>query len=120
VQPGVINTPGSLLDVYPTMASMVGLPYKNYTLGTNLFDSTRTSKYVFISYARNQQPYYALIGDQYLSEVNMATNATALYDLKGDPLKNIQAQLPDTAKNLDNLTRGFFESTRYLMFNNKK
>lgn len=121
VAPQVINTPGSLLDVYPTMASMVGLPYKNYTLGMNLFDSTRVNdKYAFITYLRNQQPYYSIIGDQYLYEINLVTNTTALYDLKGDPLKNIQAQQPDTAKNLDNLTRGFYESTRYLMFNNKK
>ncbi|NLR66003.1 sulfatase-like hydrolase/transferase [Chitinophaga varians] len=121
VAPQVVSTPGSLLDVYPTMASLVGLPYKNYTLGTNLFDSTRANnKYAFITYLRNQQPYYSVIGDQYLYEINMATHATALYDLKGDPLKNIQAQQPDTAKNLDNLTRGFYESTRYLMFNNKK
>jgi len=71
-------------------------------------------------YLRNQMPYYALLGDHYLYEINMVNSTTALYDLKTDPLKNIQAQQPDTAKSLDNLTRGFYESTRYLMFNNKK
>ncbi|CAL1520075.1 LTA synthase family protein [Chitinophaga sp. MM2321] len=116
-----INSPGSLLDVYPTVAGMVGMPYKNYTLGVNLFDSSRVNdKYVFITYIRNQQPYYALLGDRYLYEINMKTDAAAMYDLQSDPLKNIRDEQPDTAKNLDNLTRGFYESTRYLMFNNKK
>jgi hypothetical protein len=50
----------------------------------------------------------------------MQTQQTTLYDLQGDPLKNVKAQQPDTAKALDNLTRAFYESTRYLMFNNKK
>ncbi|WP_161596823.1 LTA synthase family protein [Chitinophaga vietnamensis] len=121
VKPEVVTTPGSLLDVYPTMASLVGMPYRNYTMGVNLFDSTRAdNKYVFITYVRNQQPYYAMMGNRYLYEVNFKTNATALYDLQQDPMKNVQAQQADTAKYLDNLTRGFYESTRYLMFNNKK
>lgn len=119
--PQEVNTPGSLLDVYPTVARMVGMPFKNYTLGVDLFDSTRVNdKYVFITYLRNQMPYYATLGDRYLYEINLVTDSTALYDLKEDPLKNIRAQQPDTAKDLDNLTRGFYESTRYLMFNNKK
>ncbi|HVI47582.1 MAG TPA: sulfatase-like hydrolase/transferase [Chitinophaga sp.] len=121
IAPQVITTPGSLLDIYPTMASLAGVPYKNYTLGVDLFDTARQqNKYVFMTYLRNQQPYFAVTGERYLYEINMKTHATALYDLQVDPLKNIQAQQPDTAKNLDNLTRGFFESTRYLMFNNKK
>ena len=119
--PQQVSTPGSLLDVYPTVAKLVGMPYKNYTLGVDLFDSTRVNdKYVFMTYLRNQMPFYATLGDRYLYEINLVTDATALYDLKGDPLKNIRAQQPDTAKSLDNLTRGFYESTRYLMFNNKK
>lgn len=119
--PQVINTPGSLLDVYPTVARMVGMPFKNYTLGVDLFDSTRLNdKYVFVTYLRNQMPYYAVLGNRYLYEINRVTDSAALYDLKADPLKNIRAQQPDTAKGLDNLTRGFYESTRYLMFNNKK
>ncbi|MEC5146765.1 LTA synthase family protein [Chitinophaga sp. 212800010-3] len=119
--PQQITTPASLLDVYPTVAGMVGMPYKNYTLGVNLFDTARgNNRYVFVNYLRNQMPYISVLGDQYLYEINMTTHATALYDLKADPQKNIQAQLPDTARSLDNLTHGFYESTRYLLFNNKK
>ncbi|PSL47589.1 phosphoglycerol transferase MdoB-like AlkP superfamily enzyme [Chitinophaga niastensis] len=121
IAPQQVTTPGSLLDVYPTVAKMVGMPYKNYTLGVDLFDSARVNnKYVFLNYVRNQLPYYAILGDRYLYEICLKTDSAALYDLKGDPMKNIRAQLPDTAKSLDNLTRGFSESTRYLLFNNKK
>ncbi|RFS21109.1 LTA synthase family protein [Chitinophaga silvatica] len=121
IAPEVIDYPVSLLDVYPTVAGMVGMPYKNYTLGVNMFDTTRgNDRYVFIQYIRNQMPYYAIMGPRYLYEVNYRTHAKALYDLKADPMKDVSAQLPDTARSLDSLANGFYESTRYLMFNNKK
>lgn len=118
--PQRISQPGSLLDIYPTVAKMVGIPFKNYTMGTDLFDSARTEKYAFITYVRNQQGYYAIYGKRYLYEINNNGKSTALYDLQGEPLKDVQLQQPDTARYMDNLTRGFYESTRYLMFNNKK
>lgn len=120
VKPQQVTKAGSLLDVYPTVAKLAGIPFKNYTLGTDLLDSTHTGRYAFISYVKNLQWYVASIGDQYLYEINKKNGKTALYDLKGDALKDVQVQHADTAHALDNLTQGFYESTRYLMFNNKK
>ncbi|HEY0273124.1 MAG TPA: LTA synthase family protein [Chitinophaga sp.] len=120
IRPRRISNPVSLLDMYPTVAGMVGMPYKNYTLGTDIFDSTRVHPYKFISYVRNQAVYYAVIGPQYLFEQQANSPQTALYDLKANPQLDIKAQLPDTARYLENLTHGFYESTRYLMLNNKK
>jgi len=120
IAPQTVTRPGSLLDVYPTVARLAGMPFRNYTLGTDLLDTTFTNRYAFISYVKNLQWYVATIGDQYLYEINKKSGQTALYDLKGDPLKDVQAQHRDTATALNNLTQGFYESTRYLMFNNKK
>lgn len=120
IKPQRISNPVSLLDMYPTAAGMVGMPYKNYTLGTDIFDSTHVHPYKFISYVRNQAVYYAVIGPQYLFETQANSPRTALYDLKGNPQLDIKAQMPDTARYLENLTHGFYESTRYLMLNNKK
>ena len=120
VKPAVIDHPVSLVDVYPTMAKMVGMPVKNYTLGLDMLDSTYAGRYAFSIYAKNLQSCMAVIGERYQYEINMKTQESALYDLQGDPLKNVKSQQPDTAKALDHLTRAFYESTRYLMFNNKK
>jgi phosphoglycerol transferase MdoB-like AlkP superfamily enzyme len=120
VAPQEVTRAGSLLDVYPTVAKLAGVPFKNYTLGVDLLDTTYTSRYAFISYIKNLQFCTAVIGDQYLFEVNNGSGKTALYDLKGDALKDVQAQHADTARALNNLTHGFYESARYLMFNNKK
>jgi phosphoglycerol transferase MdoB-like AlkP superfamily enzyme len=120
VKPRVIDYAVSLVDIYPTMAKLVGMPAKNYTLGQDMLDTTLTNRYAFATYAKNLQTYISLIGERYQYEINTYTQKTYLYDMQGDPLKDVQQQLPDTAKALDNLTRAFYESTRYLMFNNKK
>jgi phosphoglycerol transferase MdoB-like AlkP superfamily enzyme len=120
IKPQEINHAASLVDVYPTMATLVGMPFKNYTLGQDMLDSSHTGRYAFSTFAKNLQSYIAIIGDRYQYEINTQTQETALYDIQGDPLKNVKAEQPDTAKALDNLTRAFYESTRYLMFNNKK
>ncbi|WP_295118357.1 LTA synthase family protein [uncultured Chitinophaga sp.] len=120
VAPERIKAVGSLVDVYPTVASLVGMPVKNYTLGENLLDSSRHDRYAFMVYNKNLQPYHALIGERYLYEINPETGETALFDLSADPLKDVKKENVDTARKMDNLTRGFYESTRYLMFNNKK
>ncbi|MVT11812.1 LTA synthase family protein [Chitinophaga tropicalis] len=121
IKPAEISYPVSLVDVYPTMAKLVGMPVKNYTLGQDMLDSTNAAdRYAFSIYTKNLQAYMSVIGERYQYEINEKTQSAALYDLKGDPLKDVKAQQPDTAKKLDNLTRAFYESTRYLMFNNKK
>ena len=121
VQPGVINYPVSLVDVYPTMAKLVGMPVKNYTMGRDMLDSTIRTRYTLSVYSKNLMTHMAIIGDQYQYEINMKTGDPALYDLKAkDPLKNVVKELPDTAKGLDRLAKAMYESTRYLMFNNKK
>ncbi|SHN77829.1 Phosphoglycerol transferase MdoB [Chitinophaga sp. CF418] len=120
IKPEVINYAVSLVDIYPTMAKLVGMPVKNYTLGRDMLDAAQTNRYAFASYAKNLQGYISMIGERYMYEINTKTQDAYLYDMLGDPLKNVSAQYPDTAKALDNLTRAFYESTRYLMFNNKK
>lgn len=121
VKPGVINYPVSLVDVYPTMAKMVGMQVKNYTMGRDMLDSTIANRYTLSVYAKNLMTHMAIIGDQYQYEINMKTGAPALYDLKSkDPLKNVVKELPDTAKGLDKLAKAMYESTRYMLFNNKK
>ncbi|UYQ93869.1 sulfatase-like hydrolase/transferase [Chitinophaga horti] len=120
IAPGEIRETGSLVDVYPTVAALVGMPVTNYTMGVNLLDSSRQNRYAFLVYHKNLQPYHALIGDRYLYEINPKTGETALFDLSADPLKDVKKDNLDTAQKLDKLTRGYYESTRYLMFNNKK
>lgn len=119
-KPQRISTPASLLDLYPTFAHYVGIPFTNYTLGTNIFDSTRTEHYPFIWFWKNGRLCYGLIGKRFLFEMEEDNKKTSLYDLNKNPMKNVMAEYPDTAKYLNNLLNAFYQSTWYLLFNNKK
>lgn len=120
VKPKVVDYPVSLVDVYPTMAKLVGMDVKNYTMGRDMLDTTIQHRYSFSIIVKNMQSTMAVIGDRFQYEVNLHTQEPALFDTKGkDPLKNVVKEMPDTAKMLDNLARGIYEGTRYLMFNNK-
>lgn len=119
--PRKVTRAGSLLDVYPTVAKLTGIPFRNYTLGMDLLDTTQTrDRYAFVQYVKNMAGHMGVINEHYLFEIDQSTGEGLLYDLKGDPLKNIKQQQPELSRDLENLTRGFYESTRYLMFNNKK
>jgi arylsulfatase A-like enzyme len=119
-KPQRIREPVSLLDMYPTFARYTGIPFNNYTLGNDIFDSTRKQRYDFIWYRRNSKLCYGLMGSRFLYEMEEDSKKTSLYDLQADPLKNVEENYPDTARYLNNLLHGFYESTWYLMFNNKK
>lgn len=118
-KPQRVNTPANLIDLYPTMAHVAGIPFHNYTLGTNILDSTR-QHYSFICYWRNGSFFYGLLGKNFLYEMSKDKTKTNLYALHQNPLQDVKSTYPDTAKYLDNLVKGFYESTWYLFFNNKK
>ncbi|MGH2644262.1 MAG: LTA synthase family protein, partial [Chitinophagaceae bacterium] len=119
-KPTRITELASLLDLFPTFARYIGMPFNNYTLGVNLFDSARTQKYDFLFFIKNSKVYYGLIGSKYLYEISVDHQDSGLYDLSANPLKNVANLFPDTARYLNSLTEGFYQSTWYLMFNNKR
>lgn len=118
-KPQKVSTPAGLIDLFPTMAHAAGIPFTNYTLGINIFDSTR-QHYSFIGYWRNGKYYYGLMGKDFLFEMDKDKTATNLYNLQADPLKDVKSMYADTTSLMSNLDHGFFESTWYLFFNNKK
>ena len=119
-KPQRIFTPVSLLDLYPTFAHYTGIPFTNYTLGTNIFDTSRKAHYPFIWFWKNGKLCYGLMGKRFLFEMEEDNKQTSLYDLTKDPMKNVITEYPDTAQYLDNLLNAFYQSTWYLLFNNKK
>lgn len=119
-KPQRISTPVSLLDLYPTFAHYAGIPFTNYTLGTNIFDTARKAHYPFIWFWKNGKLCYGLMGKRFLFEMEEDNRQTSLYDLTKDPMKNVITEYPDTAQYLDNLLNAFYQSTWYLLFNNKK
>ncbi len=104
----------SQLDVMPTIASLAQLSHTNSTLGLNAAEK-KDGRVAFIS-----DPDLHTIGcvsDSFYFRRNLHTGTKDFVSIV------TEANLADTAshrKRLEDLTEAFYETSRYLLFNNKK
>ena len=112
---------GKLIDMFPTVMSLLKMNYTNYTLGRDLLDSINYKNPNSFVYLRMQgEPTVGLLKDSlYYSKTNV-TNTTGLYNLKSDKLEDISKLLPEEKMKMDSLLKAYYHSTKYLYFNNKK
>ncbi|TXD49603.1 MULTISPECIES: LTA synthase family protein [unclassified Polaribacter] len=121
VEPKEITTNGKLIDLFPTVMSLLKMNHTNYTLGRNLLDSIKNknpSSFVYLKI--NGEPAVGLIQDSlYYSKTNM-TKTKALYNLKSKNLIDLKEIYPKKALEMDSLLSAYYHATKYLYFNNKK
>jgi len=116
----VDSTPASLIDVFPTAADIAGIDYTNYTLGRSLLDTSIKNKVSFI-YPFKEVFSLGLVGNDFYMEKNMNDNSINVYNLKSNDItKNIYSANSDEWDYYKNLLDGMYQSTLYLMYNNKK
>lgn len=120
VQPKSISKNGKLIDLFPTIASLAKINHTNYTLGSNLMDSTITKPASFVYLKINGEPATGLIQDSlYYSKTNI-TKTAGLYNLKKKGLIDLKSKYPIITQKMDSLLSAYYHSTKYLYFNNKK
>jgi len=123
LKPRVINNVSSQLDILPTIASMTGIPYQNATLGRNLFDSAALND-------QDDMENCAFIIDHDERKIGLVTNkiyyTRSLVSGKQQVVSVINNEPVDTSTEQSevdacrHLTEAYFETSRYLLFNNKK
>ena len=106
-----------LIDLFPTATCLARQSHTNYTLGVNLLgDKVANSAFL---YTKLQGEYaVGLLKDQYYYLKSLQSDRTALYHLDR-PKENLN-NIPLVKSQMDSLATGFYESTRYLYFNNQK
>lgn len=108
----------SQVDVLPSVSALAGISYKNTTMGINLFDSTIIKNLPF--------KHTAFIFDPTIRQIGMVTDSIAytksqiggeekLYSL-GAPDPDLQSYMEP----LRNLTTGWYQTARYLLYHNRK
>ncbi|MDP4264128.1 MAG: sulfatase-like hydrolase/transferase [Bacteroidota bacterium] len=124
LQPGKINNVSSQIDILPTVATIAGIPYHNTALGRNLLDTNA------LNHPDNLKNC-AFIIDHNVHKIGLVTSKW--YYQRS--LENGKQQLvsvidnkpvdnsPEQSEKIDSsrrLTEAYFETARYLLFNNKK
>jgi len=120
IKPQEINTQGSLIDLFPTAASLAKLNHTNYTLGSDLLDSTQTKHMSFLYKKISGEPAIELIQNDFSFTRTLQTKKTALHKLDTTKLIDVKSKYKSVAKQMDSLLLSIYHSTKYLYYNNKK
>ena len=121
VKPEAISKNVKLIDLFPTVMSLIKMNHTNYTLGRNLLDSLsnkNSSSFVYLK--MKGEPTVGLLQDSlYYSRTNIS-KTKGLYNLKSKELVDLKEKYPNKASAMDSLLNAYYHSTKYLYFNNKK
>lgn len=109
----------SQLDIMPSLAGLMGIGYRNNSLGKNLFDSTQRSKSeAFI--IDHEAHTIGMVNQQYYYYEQQKTGRSFLLSVKDNNPVPAHPTTDTIRKRLKNLTHAFYQTARYLLYHNQK
>lgn len=123
LQPARVSTTCSQIDILPSIASLAKTPYRNTTLGRDLFDTTRNSSLRFPAKAFLFDPEERKIGmmtDEYYYTRNFLTGNEVFMSAKNNQQLPLNSSTLNDKKVLQDLTNAYYETAKYMLMNNKK
>jgi len=110
----------SQVDVLPTLAAITGTPYKNTTIGRNLLDTRFDSqRQAFILSERRAVPEIGLLSEGFYFIMDSDGTNKRLYEYDPEtPGVNASQYFPDQAREMEQLCRGIYQTSKYLLYHN--
>lgn len=107
----------SQIDVLPTIAGLLHLPYVNTTLGRDLLDPDKKNNYAFIT---NTAGGIGMVTDDYYFTRNINFPDEQMSQMRNDVSGFSKQEQDSIRKKLSEFTNAFFETAKYLIMHNKK
>lgn len=107
----------SQIDVLPTIAGMVQQPYLNTTLGRDLLDPNKKNNYAFIT---NTAGKIGIVTDEFYLTKHLNFPDEDLVPIVYSNQPYTRQQRDSIQKRLSEFTSAFFETSRYLIMNNRR
>lgn len=109
-----------LADLLPTMAGLIGYEYDNRTMGRDLLQPVPEGERVVPLVLREGAfPLIGAVSKDFLLQMNYDGSDPSLHDLDSDtPLDNVADRYPNEYQRLLPLTRGLYETSRYMLYDN--
>jgi len=114
-----IDYVASSIDILPTIASFVGKPYLNKTLGRDIFDPNIKKRFAFTFTPFRIPPRIGLIEDNFYVNVE-PDGKYALFNYNEVKPIDLKEKLPEKAKEMAELARAIHIYSKYLLYHNKK
>ena len=119
IKPGEEMKIASEMDIMPTVAGLAGVPYKTRSFGRDLFNPKFDNYRAAFSYNWSAPYHITLIDKEFYFEYIPYNNQGRLVhhtDLHPD--SNVKDQFPDKYREMESLTKGLYESAKYLLHHN--
>lgn len=118
LQPARHSMISSQVDVLPTLAGLTGIPYNNMAMGRDLLhisDTTSNTAFIIDHDVRSIE----VVHGGYLFQHHLLSNQETLVSMD-DNLPVSADKAPALTTYLHGLTMAFYETSKYMLFNNKK
>lgn len=117
--PKVIPEAVSLVDMVPTVAGMLGIPYRNTTLGRDIQSLGPEQEGAWVMPVEGAYPQIGFVTKDYMARMNHDGSQASLHQLyTDDPLKDLSKDRPELFADLAGKARGYYEASRYLFYQN--
>lgn len=109
-----------LADLLPTITSLLGFEYDNRTMGRDLLQpAPEGERVVPVVLREGSFPLIGAVSKDFLLQMNYDGTEPSLHDLHSmTPLTNVADEHPEEYQRLLPLTRGLYETSRYMMYEN--
>jgi phosphoglycerol transferase MdoB-like AlkP superfamily enzyme len=119
IKPGVEMKIASEMDLMPTIAGLAGIPYKTRSFGRDLFNPKFDDYRAAFSYNWSAPYNITLIDKEFYFELIPYNNQGRLvHHTDLNPASNVKDQFPEKYREMENLTKGLYESSKYLLHHN--
>jgi phosphoglycerol transferase MdoB-like AlkP superfamily enzyme len=107
----------SQIDVLPTLFGLLHRPYENRTLGRDLLTPRPKKDFAFIT---NASDMIGVITNEHYFTHHLNSGEQKLFLLNDSVQKSAASAQKKTTRELAELTYALFETSRYMIMNNKK
>ncbi|MBK8611824.1 MAG: LTA synthase family protein [Chitinophagaceae bacterium] len=107
----------SQIDILPTIAGMIQQPYLNTTLGRDLLDPLKKENAAFIIY--HAPGWIGMVNDDYFFRKNIRIKKEELVPVRNNGPQLTLPQQDSVKKYLSKLTSAIYETSRWMLINNK-
>ena len=115
-----IDSVMSELDVMPTLASLMGKPYINTTLGRDVLDPALEGKRGAFTFTPFEfPPRFGFMDDNYYVNVE-PDESYALYDFHSPEAEDLKEKEPEKAQYMSKMAIALHEFAKYLLYHNKR
>lgn len=120
-QAKVLDTVAGEVDIQATLAGLTGITYTNTTLGRDLLNPVFDEQRYAFTIEHSRMPIIGLVGDEFYFRSGADGKNKALHQLTSkSPRENVASKFPQKAKEMERLTFGLFETSKYIANNNPR